>query len=398
LKGLLLTCALVLIAAPYTVAASNVVHIADDITAPEGYDVTVPIMIYDATGVGSIDVTLSYNASVVNVTDATEGDFTWSFAFNNTNAANGWITIITAVHLQNLTGSVKVADVTLKAVGNPGDSSPLNLEINVIADQHAHDLTGTTDDGSFIVSPVQNLNTSEGFSTIQAAIFDSDTKDTHIITVYPGTYNENVVVSKSLTIRSTSGNPMNTKVVAANPNEHVFEVTAANHVSITGFTMTGATGGMKAGIYLGGVNHCDITNNAVLNNKIGIYLSDADNNDISCNWVQNSMDRGFYLSGGSTGNSINSNNIIANGNHNATSDGWEWNLYNGQSDAVAAGDNYWGTNTETIIAAGIKKDTGSVGYVPFATGPVPCAPIPELPTIVLFSVGLIALAGYARRW
>jgi len=45
-----------------------------------------------------------------------------------------------------------------------------------------------------ILRDVHNLNTSEDFATIQAAIDAFNTSNGHMIMVDPGTYNENVKV------------------------------------------------------------------------------------------------------------------------------------------------------------------------------------------------------------
>ncbi|CAD6492336.1 MAG: hypothetical protein CHKLHMKO_00256 [Candidatus Argoarchaeum ethanivorans] len=147
-----------------------------------------------------------------------------------------------------------------------------------------------------------------------------------------------------------------------------------------------------------------ITNNtANSNNDYGIHLLDADDNNITCNWVAHNTKSGFYLDDAgnmeyeNTGNTIKDNNIMANGE--SVGDSWHWNFYNDQSDDVTAENNYWGTDSSTIIAESIydKNDDSSKGtgdFEPFKTDPAPCAPIPELPTIILFSVGLLVLAGY----
>ena len=67
-------------------------------------------------------------------------------------------------------------------------------------------------------------------------------------------------VYKSLAILPTSGNLEDTTVQAAYPNDYVFEVTA-DDVKQSGFTMKGAKGILKAGIYLYHADHCHISNN-----------------------------------------------------------------------------------------------------------------------------------------
>ena len=122
------------------------------------------------------------------------------------------------------------------------------------------------------------------FTGIQEAVNIALPGDT--IIVYNGTYTENVDVTKSLTIRSASGNPKDTIVQAANSSDHVFNV-SADYVTISGFTVKNANGvslrssesGLAsfsvptyAGIYLESVDHCNISNNTCSNNTYGIRL------------------------------------------------------------------------------------------------------------------------------
>ncbi len=90
------------------------------------------------------------------------------------------------------------------------------------------------------------------------------------IIVYPGKYTENLDVSKGqLTIKSESG--ADTAIIQAlNSNDHVLEIKAAD-VKISGFTIRGATGNDKAGIYI--YDSPLLVSDLILsNNNYGIYV------------------------------------------------------------------------------------------------------------------------------
>jgi hypothetical protein len=148
---------------------------------------------------------------------------------------------------------------------------------------------------------VTNTNTSETFCTIQGAIDDPDTQNGHTLSVSAGTYIENVIVDKSLTINGPNAaiNPCSgTRVaeaivvpaVAAISSGEIFHVAASN-VTISGFTIDGDNPSLASGftstngadidaaegvtVYETGINNLTVTNNILQNlSYFGVTLYD----------------------------------------------------------------------------------------------------------------------------
>ncbi|MGB8310378.1 MAG: NosD domain-containing protein [Halobacteriota archaeon] len=115
------------------------------------------------------------------------------------------------------------------------------------------------------------------YQTIQGAVTAASPGDT--ITVSPGTYRENVVVSKPLTIKSSNG-ATSTIITAANPSNDVFLLTGTD-VRIEGFTITGGSG--SSGVKIDNASRCAVVNNIVYGNIRGVYLYQATQSEVSSN-------------------------------------------------------------------------------------------------------------------
>ncbi|MFV9677774.1 MAG: right-handed parallel beta-helix repeat-containing protein [Methanosarcinales archaeon] len=165
---------------------------------------------------------------------------------------------------------------------------------------------------SAVVTSAVDIYVPEGGNqNIQQAVNNASTGDT--IIVRDGTYNENVYVNVTkLAILSENG-PGNCIVNAKNENTDVFFV-AANYVTITGFTVQGATEFGYAGICLYGVGYCHISDNNVLNNGDGISILDSGYNSVANNIVTNNNYTGIYLE-------LADENIVLG--NTATNNGWE---------------------------------------------------------------------------
>ncbi|MCP8323479.1 MAG: right-handed parallel beta-helix repeat-containing protein [Candidatus Methylarchaceae archaeon HK02M2] len=115
---------------------------------------------------------------------------------------------------------------------------------------------------------------------IQAAINSASSGD--IIIIHEGVFEENIDVNKTVNLIAEGAVTIN----AADPSEHVFNVTV-NNVNITGFNIAGATGIVKAGIYLYDASYCNITNNNLSNNENGVFISTSSDHNILLNNIAN---------------------------------------------------------------------------------------------------------------
>jgi len=139
------------------------------------------------------------------------------------------------------------------------------------------------------------------YLTIQEAINAANTGD--FIFVYNGTYYENVVANKTV---SLVGEDRVTTIIDGGGTGSVVNVTADN-VNINGFTIqnSGSTES-DSGIYVIS-NGNNVSCSTITNNKNGIYLHHSSNNVVSGNNISSNNWYGIYLY-------HSSNNVVSNNN------------------------------------------------------------------------------------
>jgi parallel beta-helix repeat protein len=151
---------------------------------------------------------------------------------------------------------------------------------------------------------IYNARTNKGFSTIQSAVDDVNTLDGDTITLANGTYTENVVVYKKLTIKPVSG--ANVTVRAVDPCNGVFTVIEGGS-TIQNLNIVGSTD--SYGI-LGYANDLNLTGNTVSFNNYGIILYNSTGSTVSGNTV---MDNWYgNIISNSPGNTVSGNNVKSN--------------------------------------------------------------------------------------
>ena len=129
------------------VAASETTIGIDDHSVEPGNMITAPIRIDDTVNISGCEINFTYDPTVVHVTGVTQGGMHYSFTSNVDNGS-GWMRA-NALDVDGLSGNVTFAYVDLTAVGNVGDTSPLNITSANIFDINYTMIAYTVNNGSF---------------------------------------------------------------------------------------------------------------------------------------------------------------------------------------------------------------------------------------------------------
>jgi parallel beta-helix repeat protein len=209
----------------------------------------------------------AYSSDCVNVWDCgyLSGGNHWS-DYNGTDQFNG--------PYQNMTGSDGKGDKPYIIDADNQDRYPLMY--------------------SWIPLPAHNMNTGLAYTTIQEAINANETQDGDTIFVEAGTYFENVVLNKSV---SLMGENEEVTIIDGNENGTVV-VVFANNTMITGFTIRGSGDkivdgehAIRCGIMVGGYEtpfeNTLIVDNSIKDNYFGILLLYSFNSQLIDNNINN---------------------------------------------------------------------------------------------------------------
>ena len=131
------------------VAASETTIGIDDYSVEPGNTITAPIWINDTVMLGGGEINFTYDPTVVHLTDVLQGDLRFSFKYKINNGS-GWMRA-NALDVEGLSGNVTFAYLDLTAVGDDGDTSPLNIASANIFDINYTTIAYTVNSGSFTI-------------------------------------------------------------------------------------------------------------------------------------------------------------------------------------------------------------------------------------------------------
>ena len=132
-------------------AAESTLRIENGTSEANGI-ITVNVTALNVSDLSNFDITLNYDPSVVNVTNANNNPAFNTSLNNLEQASNGTIRLITLNTGPGQSGDVLLSTLTLKAVGTPGEKSNLNLIVNTFVNSTEADIPVGVENGTFSIS------------------------------------------------------------------------------------------------------------------------------------------------------------------------------------------------------------------------------------------------------
>jgi len=122
-------------------------------------DVTVPVMINNVEDVVVAMINVTYDHSVIRVTDAGNSDFQ-VFIPNLCCTNEGWVKMgAYQVNMDGLSGDVKFAELSITPVGSPGENTDLEIEVITLFDSENKRIKAAVKNGSFTIKGHVQLDT-----------------------------------------------------------------------------------------------------------------------------------------------------------------------------------------------------------------------------------------------
>jgi len=155
--------------------------------------------------------------------------------------------------------------------------------------------------------PVTDLNDSLGYNTVQEALSSFATFEGATVLVLPGTYKENIAVSKPVNLISQN---KNNTAIQGTGGETALTV-AVDNVTVTGFTVENTAYAplpLGTGILLENAHKCTLTSNIVTNNYVGVLLVNSTDNVFRNNTISDNTNNLVFQD--SSPNDIDASNIV----------------------------------------------------------------------------------------
>ena len=179
---------------------------------------------------------------------------------------------------------------------------------NVIRSTYGKILYWPEDFDKGVSYPVTDLNDSLGYKTIQDALSSFATYEGSTILVLPGTYQENINVSKPVTLTSQN---RNTTIIQGMGSGRTTLTVTADNVTVSGFTFESSTYTLPTlgtGILLENAHNCTLTNNIIVNYNVGVLFVNSTDNVFKSNTFSGNVNSLVFQN--SSPNDIDSSNIV----------------------------------------------------------------------------------------